>query len=377
MNKIETKHLNNAIKFYMLANNLKYIPTNYSGEQSIADYVYGAMILATAINSEYKKIDNLGTTLRIILFSAINSFYHKELVSCFHDMNKGEKYSREILEYLSSDNLDNQNSVSRFAFGCGMIEQSLIYFFEDFLKEENIKAQSLDELYQVAKNYGFLEQFGNDEKKNYEIFRFYYLNITLKKKIRSGWDYNHWNISSDRIERISEHVIGSIALAIGLDSEFNFNINLNKILSTLCIHEVGEINIGDITPFDGITPEEKLEIEHKAIIEIIGNLSNNNEMISQLFEFDDQQTSDAKFSHYCDKLEADIQAKIYQDRGYQHPLTEQQNNVVFKSPKVRSMIENGAKSAFDIWYEWDKTIYSESPIFTKTLKYIKDTNLNK
>lgn len=280
-----------------------------------------------------------------------------------------------MLQYLNSHDLDY--TYGKFAFDCVTTEHSFIYFFEKFLEEENITSQGVDELFKVAKNYGFIDRLGNDEKKNYEIFRFYYLNMTLKKKIRSGWDSNHWNISSERIERISEHIIGCIALAIAFESEFDFDIDLNQVISTLCIHEVGEISIGDITPFDGISLEEKLEIEHKAIIDIIGNLTKNKEMIISLFEFDEQKTSNAKFSYYCDKLEADLQAKIYQDMGFQHPLTDQENNVVFKSLKVQKILEDGATNAFDIWYEWDKPIYIDSPIFAKTLKYVRDTNLNK
>lgn len=41
--------------------------------------VYGAMILATAINSEYSKVDNLGITIRMILLAAINELYHDDL----------------------------------------------------------------------------------------------------------------------------------------------------------------------------------------------------------------------------------------------------------------------------------------------------------
>ena len=34
-----------------------------------------------------------------------------------------------------------------------------------------------------------------------------------------------------------------------------------------------------------------------------------------LYEFDEQETPEARCSHYCDKIEADLQAKIYQDKG--------------------------------------------------------------
>ena len=104
-----------------------------------------------------------------------------------------------------------------------------------------------------------------DDIKYEKAIRFYLLATKLKYKIRSGWDKIHWNVSSDRIESIAEHVYGTCILAISLDSEFKSNIDLNKVLKMLTIHEIGEVLIGDITPFDNVTPEQKAEIEHKAM----------------------------------------------------------------------------------------------------------------
>lgn len=367
----EKKKIENAIEFYMLANRLKYATTDK--KQSLADQVYGSMILATAINSEYNEVENLGTTLRMILLANINDYYHEELRNALRCMNNGDLYAVDLCEYYKPEDFGSNNG--RFAFYCVITEHMMKYFFEEFLIEENIKTDNIEELYNIAKNRGLIDYFGNDENKNFEIFRFYYLNRVLKQKVRSGWDENHWNISNDRIEKISEHCVGTIALAIALKSEFDFNIDLDNVIATLCVHEVGEIKIGDITPFDDITPEQKEEIEHKAIIEVIGNLSNKDNIINSIFEFDKRETNEAKFAHYCDKLEADIQAKVYQDMGCHHPLTEQQNNVVFKSERVQKMVQEGATTAFDIWYEWDKSIYKEEPVFTKVLKYVKDNDI--
>jgi len=254
-------------------------------------------------------------------------------------------------------------------------EHMMENFFEKFVKEENINTEDIKELYLIAKNYGLTDNFGNDDNKNFEIFRFYYFNRVLKQKVRGGWDSNHWNITNERVERISEHCVGTVGLAIALKPLLNYSIDLDQVVSTLAIHEIGEILIGDITPFDGITPEQKQDIEHKAITEVIGNLTNKDNMIDTIFEFDKKETKESKFSYYCDKLEADIQAKVYQDMGCHSPLTEQQNNVVFKSKKVQKMIQDGATSAFDIWYEWDRPIYIEEPMFTKTLNYVKDNKI--
>lgn len=364
MDDNENKKIEKAINFYMLANDLKYI---VDINESMADHIYGAMILATAINSEYSLIDDLPKVIRTILLSKIYDYYKAEMEEF---LNMKYKYAYEVYDYYFERTLEGH-----FAHECVMLENELAAFFYRF-DNENFDISDYDRFYILANEQGVFDRIGKNEK-NMEIFRFYYLNRVLKQKVRSGWDSTHWNISNDRIERISEHCVGTIALAIALKSELDGDVDLDKVISTLCVHEIGEIKIGDITPFDNITPEQKQEIEHKAIIEVIGNLSNKDNIINSIFEFDKRETNEAKFAHYCDKLEADIQAKVYQDMGCHHPLTEQQNNVVFKCDKVQKMVENGANTPFDIWYEWDKPIYDESPVFTRVLKYIKDNNIKK
>ena len=204
--------------------------------------------------------------------------------------------------------------------------------------------------------------------------RFYMLATQLKYKIRSGWDKSHWNVSKERVESIAEHVYGTCILALSIDSEFKTDLDINKVIKMLVLHELGEVIIGDITPFDNITPEEKMKKEHEAMREVIGDLINQEEFLSLLFEFDEKKTKEAIFAHHCDKLEADIQAKVYQDMGCQHPLDEQEDNVVFKSNKVQQMVNDGAQTAFDIWYEWDKSLYCDDEDFARLLDYVRTIN---
>lgn len=212
------------------------------------------------------------------------------------------------------------------------------------------------------------------EEKLKNSMRFYMLATQLKYKIRSGWDKSHWNVSKDRLESIAEHVYGTCILALSIDSEFKTNLDINKVIKMLVLHELGEVIIGDITPFDNITPEEKMKKEHEAMREVVGDLINQKEFLSLLFEFDEKKTKEAIFAHHCDKLEADIQAKIYQDMGCQHPLNEQEDNVVFRSDKVQQMVKDGAQTAFDIWYEWDKSLYYDDEDFARLLDYVRTIN---
>lgn len=184
--------------------------------------------------------------------------------------------------------------------------------------------------YIILKNY-IKQTKKSQEKRLYDAMSFYLLATQLKYKIRSGWDETHWNVSKERLESIAEHVYGTCILALSIDSEFETHLDINKVIKMLVIHELWEVLIGDITPFDNITPEEKMKIEHEAMEKVLGNLIKKNEFYSLLLEFDAKKTKESIFAHHCDKLEADIQAKVYQDMGCQHSLDEQENNVVFKS----------------------------------------------
>lgn len=244
------------------------------------------------------------------------------------------------------------------------LKDALIYISNKF---QNIKDSSLE-----------IRRINADsmEKQVRNAMKFYLLATKLKYKIRSGWDDKHWNVSSERIESIAEHVYGTCILAISLDSEFQLNMDMEKVLKMLTIHEIGEVLIGDITPFDKITQKEKEELEHEAMRNVLSDLYNKEELFSLLIEFDEHNTKESKFAYLCDKMEANIQAKVYQDMGYQNSLDNQENNVVFKNPKIQAMIENGAQTAFDIWYEWDKAKFEGEPVFQKTLSFIKKNNTN-
>lgn len=215
------------------------------------------------------------------------------------------------------------------------------------------------------------------EQKLQDAMRFYLLATQLKYMIRTGWDKTHWKVNKERLESIAEHVYGTCILAISIDSEFELDLEIDKVIKMLVLHEIGEVIIGDYSPFEKITPEEKMKIEHEAMQKVLGNLIKKEEYYSLLLEFDAKQTEEANFAHLCDKMEADIQAKVYQDMGCQHSLDEQENNVVFKNLKVQQMVKDGAQSAFDIWYEWDKPLYVDDSVFVDILDYLKKIDTQK
>lgn len=312
--------IGNVLDFYIKTNKLKTTKSDFIEQYSVADDIFGSMILAVAFDSEFKETNDLGKILHML----------------FSNQDSNNKL---VYKYRKLDNL----------------------LTELIVNEE--KNMSFDELVNRGSKIVSLFCDNPDLLKCNEIFKFYYLNFRLKNKTRSGWDKKHWNVKSDRIEKISDHIVGTIGIAIAMNREFNYNIDIDKVLKMLVIHETGETLIGDITPFDGITPEQKKEIEHKAMKDALGDLSDKDNLLKLLFEFDEHETLESMYCHYCDKIEADLQSKVYQDNNMHRSLDDQEGNCVFKSSIVEKMIEDGAKTAFDIWYLWDKGIYKKFSVF--------------
>lgn len=211
-----------------------------------------------------------------------------------------------------------------------------------------------------------------DKYKN--VIEFYKITNKLKNLERSGWTKDKWNVNAPRIESVAEHTFGCCMLLFALNSEFDLKIDFEKTLKMLVIHEIGETVIGDITPYDGISKEDKYNMEHDAIKSILKDLELSDEYYNYLYEFDAHKSKESQIAYYIDKIEADIQCKVYQDNGYQRELDEI-HSTLEENERIKELQQNGAKTAFDIWYNVDKDIYINSELFKELLDYIRDNNL--
>lgn len=207
------------------------------------------------------------------------------------------------------------------------------------------------------------------------ILEFYLTSTKLKYLIRSGWDKDHWDVLAPRLESVAEHVYGTCILAIAMDSEYDFNIDINKVIKMLVIHEIGEVIIGDITPFENVSIEEKNKIEHEAVMKILSPLSKCEEYYDLMIEFDKHETKESIFAYYCDKMEADIQSKYYQDNNYHHDLYDNVDNKFFNSDRFLNNLHE-SETAFEVWYKHDIDKFSDSEEFTNLLKLVKKKDIS-
>ena len=209
------------------------------------------------------------------------------------------------------------------------------------------------------------------EKKIKNLLQFYLLATELKDKIRSGWKV--WNIDRERVESVAEHIYGTCILAISIDSQFELDIDLYKVVIMLVLHEIEEIKIGDLTPFDKVTKEEKRKLGKQAVEEILCTLDKKVQYIELIEEFENMQTKESIVAKMCDKLEADIQCKLYCEEK-SIDINKKENSHLLKDCRMQKLLNNGEKTVADLFIENDRPIYTEK-VFEEIVNYIKNNDL--
>ncbi len=203
--------------------------------------------------------------------------------------------------------------------------------------------------------------------KEENVINYYVLCNKLKDVVRTGW--KDWKVNRDRIESIAEHIFGVQMLAIAMKSEYQYDIDIMKVIYMLAIHELGEIIIGDLTQFQ-ISKEEKEKIEHEAVHNILSSLIDGDQIEKLFLEFDSCKTPEAMFAYQCDKLECDIQSKIYDQEGCVD-LTHQEGNKTANDEMVKKLLESG-QSWSDMWLEFGQKRYPYDENFMSVSRYVKD-----
>ena len=208
------------------------------------------------------------------------------------------------------------------------------------------------------------------EKKIKDIMSFYALCSKLKDTIRKG--PLTWNANRKRIESVAEHIYGVQMLAISIYYQFGYKLDLNKVIYMLAIHELEEIEIGDLAFYEA-TKEDKLEKGKNATDLILKDLIGKKEISKLLDEYNERKTDEAIFAYHCDKLECDVQMKLYDQEGC-FDLNNQPNNPIIDLPSVKKVLDS-ENSISNAWIEFDRSKFEDDPVFIEIINWLKDNNI--
>ncbi|GAQ89337.1 HD domain containing protein [Klebsormidium nitens] len=133
---------------------------------------------------------------------------------------------------------------------------------------------------------------------------------SLKTTKRTGW-INHGVAGP---ESIADHMYRMAMMAFMIDPK-DAAVDRDRCIRMAIVHDVAEALVGDITPDDGISKEEKnrreaAAMEHMCLL--LGETPQAQEMRDLWLEYDAASTLEAKLVKDFDKLEMILQAQEYE-----------------------------------------------------------------
>lgn len=115
--------------------------------------------------------------------------------------------------------------------------------------------------------------------------------------------------NSDRCENDAEHSWHLALMAIVLADHSNEPIDVLKVVKMVLIHDIVEIDAGDVFIYDTVKNHDNTDEERLAANRIFGLLPKNQaeELIAIWEEFEAGETNEAKFARSMDRLEPLLQ----------------------------------------------------------------------
>ncbi|WP_304223603.1 HD domain-containing protein [Gracilinema caldarium] len=143
--------------------------------------------------------------------------------------------------------------------------------------------------------------------------------MDLKGLFRQGWLKR--GVSEARAESVADHSFGTALLALlladrlGQTEEFA-GLDRLRCLEMALVHELGEVYAGDITPVDGVSPEEKYRREREAFLRVVAGLPEAERLLALWEDFEEGKSPESRFVRQLDRLEMGIQAAALKAEGF-------------------------------------------------------------
>jgi putative hydrolase of HD superfamily len=128
--------------------------------------------------------------------------------------------------------------------------------------------------------------------------------IALKDLPRAGW----LRVGVDAPESVAAHSWGVAWLVLALCPP---SLDRGHALALAVLHDLAEVRVGDITPYDRVAAAEKRAREQAALGGLVAPLARAGELRALFREYAARRTPESRFVHACDKLDMALQAHRY------------------------------------------------------------------
>ena len=127
--------------------------------------------------------------------------------------------------------------------------------------------------------------------------------LALKDVARAGW----LRVGVDAPESVAAHSWGVAFLVLTLCPP---GVDRGRALAIAVLHDLAEVRVGDITPHDGVSREEKHHAEDQAMSALTEGLPAS-DLKALWCEYEEGSSPEGRFVNACDKLDMALQAARY------------------------------------------------------------------
>ncbi|MEW8626436.1 MAG: HD domain-containing protein [Candidatus Thiodiazotropha sp.] len=151
-------------------------------------------------------------------------------------------------------------------------------------------------------------------------------------------------VGLERFENSAEHSWHVCLSALVLKEYANEEINIDRVIKMLLIHDLGEIDAGDTIIYKSETQENK-ESEENGVKRLLGYLpvESQTEYMSLWHEFESGETSDSKYARAIDRIPPLLHNLHGDGHSWnRHGISKE------KIISVNSRIKEGSKTVWDV-----------------------------
>ncbi len=131
--------------------------------------------------------------------------------------------------------------------------------------------------------------------------------VGLKRLPRAGWV----RVGVASPESVAAHAWGVAWLVLRF---LPSTLDLGRALAYAVLHDLPEVRVGDITPYDGVTVAQKHAREASAMAELLAPLPAH--LRARWEAYEAQADDEARFVRQLDRLDMAIQAVAYSHQGH-------------------------------------------------------------
>ena len=128
--------------------------------------------------------------------------------------------------------------------------------------------------------------------------------LKLKSLPRTGW----LRAGIENPESVAAHSWGVAWLSLVLCPP---NLDRGRVLEMATIHDLAEVRVGDITPHDSVSRDDKHRMEDEAMDDLLEVMCHRDELKALWDEYEAGKSKEARFVKQMDKLDMALQAQEY------------------------------------------------------------------